>query len=337
MKPLGRYGKAAPEMSPKPNHFDYVRLEDDVIFSVCGDVHPDGYLFGYPSYRPSEDGDRQYRGTRYEKFSRSLPYGLEADYYEQSEIDHTVVKFPVDLVAEVVPGFNSFEKRDLDETRTKIVEHFEDRLDRLDVEWTLTGSRLFDFETDSSDIDFFLTSNDQGQFTEFFDELHAEADPLPEATEEWIFGNYTDQYGLPRDIVRHHVESFKKRFYTVSQFPDLGIDGDMRISFIPGHVPGTWTDYYLPDGEYDTVNDLRGTVVDVSRSYSHPRRYRVRIDDESWDGPAEIDVLTFHWMYDGSFRGGEEVVLTGDLFEAEETVYLREYGHYIAPSEVADS
>lgn len=323
-------------MNPEPNHFDYVRLEDDVIFSVCGDAQPDGYLFGYPSYRPSENGEREYRGTRYEKFSRSLPYGLEADYYEQAEIDHTVVKFPADLVSEVIPGFGPVRTSDLDDRRTKIVEFFEDRLDRLDVEWTLTGSRLFDFEIDSSDIDFFLISNDHRPFTELFDDLYEQADPLPEETDEWIMGNYTNQYGLPRDVVRPHVESFKKRFYTASQFSDLDVEGDMRISFIPGHVPGTWTDYYVPDGAYEPVSDLRGTVVDVSRSYSAPRRYRVRIDDEAVAGTPEVDVLTFHWMYDGSFRGGEEVAIAGDFFEEAATIYVREHGHCIAPSEAVE-
>lgn len=324
-------------MSTKPTHFDYVRLEDDVIFSVMGDAHPDGYLFGYPSYKPSETGERRYQNTRYEKFSRGLPYDLRAGYYEQSEIDHCIVKFPANLVSEVIKGDRPFRRGDLDERRTKIVDFFENRLNSSGVDWTLTGSHLFDFETPSSDIDFLLLSNDHRLFTEFFDELYERANPLPEATEEWVMDNYTSQYGLPSDIVRYHVESFKKRFYTVYQFPELDVEDDMRISFVPGHVPGTWTDYYVPDGDYETVSDLRGTVVDVSRAYSQPRGYRVRIDDDRLEGTTEIDVLTFHWMYDGSFRGGEEVVLTGDFFEEEATAYVRDHGHYIVPREVADS
>ncbi|MFB6176109.1 MAG: hypothetical protein ABEI99_02995 [Halobaculum sp.] len=318
------------------SHFDYVRLEDDVIFSVCGDTHPEGYLYGYPSYRPSEAGEREYRGVSYEKFPRSLSYGLDADYYERAETDHTLVKFPAELVAEVVRGYRRPELAALDEDRRRIVTYFADRLDALDAEWYLTGSRLFDFETDDSDVDFFLVADDERVFAEFFAALAEEAEPLPTETEEWVMDNYTIQYVAARPIVSYHVESFTDRFYTTAQFPDLDVDGDIRLSFIPSHVPGTWTDYSLPDGPGESVHDIRGTVVDTSRAYACPRCYRVRLDDKRVDGTPVVDLLTSHWMYDGSFDGGERVAITGDYFPADRTVYVRDYGHYVAPTAVVD-
>lgn len=304
-------------------HFDYLRDESYNFFIALGDVHhDDGTVPVLPVYAPDPDGSREYDGVRLSKTPKDGSAELAGEPYGESSVRFGALAVDPDRIEETVSPYQDAEEV-YDNMDPEAQEAYDAVRKQLDAELMTIGSDTFDVGTDGSDLDLVHL----GDYDAFADEgLDALLDGtgLEEVGEDWLEDRVTghaERYEVPESVAEYHHRSPQQR----------GFMDDLKVGFSPSHVPGSWDGAYVPgtDEEGEPI-DMEATVTDRTHADSWPRMFGV----EPVDDDHEMELVTYFWAYGGSFEEGDRVRIKGELFEDEDTLYLREPGQYAAPQEV---
>ncbi len=308
-------------------NFDYVRDDDYNFFIVLGDRHPDDHVIGLPVYTPCETGDRLYEGVRLEKAAKDGSADLAGEPYRESPVTFGALEIDTDRIVETVSPYRDRDTvlENLDDDARDVYDRVVEAVDDTD-RLMVIGSDVFDVGTDGSDLDL-VWMEEYELFADTYKDILTEEAGLQEAGEDWIeerLQGHAERYGVPEPVADYHHRHPQQRFFTE--------DSDLKVGFSPSQVPGTWHDYALPDADTDYEPfEEEVTVVNADASGYWPRTVETVTDQGD-----EHDIVTYFWAYGGSFSAGDRVAVRGDLFPADDTVYLREPGHYAAPSAVLD-
>lgn len=309
-----------------PDNFDYVQLADDSIYTIHGDRHPDGSAIGFPTYRPDPDGDREFRGLAVSRFPRNPVPVPDAAFYSTTPVDHRCYQFPTKHVKDTIQPAEATEAavQQFPLEKQELFQQVRETVETYDLDTYVAGSDLLGIANDSSDLDILVLGDDLDfpVYQELYQELQGQdgltAPPLD-------IDQYTDKiqerYGVPEPVARFHAVRDRKKL--------ASSDGEIDIDIVPSQRPGTWTDYHLPEtGDVSFPVEIEGVVTDDSRSQFVPLGYT--LDTEF----GELDVVSYSYIW-RTLTEGDEVSVTGDMFPAGNTVYMRDHSHFIAPAELA--
>lgn len=318
------------------DNFDYIRHRQGPILIVSGDVHADNTIFALPCYIPDPNGDRIYKTEHYSRFPRIAAQWFRVGESRPSPVDHNIIEVPRKEVAEKAPVNKQVDETRLGEQRTNILRHFKPQLDALEAKWTITGSHQFGLPTESSDLDILIQTDKREDHDRFISELNksAEGSNLTEIL-EYIKKREMKRFSLSSRAVDYHLQSKRESLFTTADFPEINCDKEVLISFLSSQIAGTWTDFPLPRsmGCSVPVTNVSAQIVEDDQSHALPRKYKVEIQEttDDFSRGAEIDLLTYHWIYCKSFNQNDLIRISGDYFADNNIIYVRNHSHRLIP------
>jgi len=307
---------------PTFENFDHVRLSDGRIFAIIDDVFHDDRIGGIPLFEPADDGDRDLAVRPAVKVPRDGSAPIKGDLYGPDPRHFMAVSFPESAIVEQVKPVADLDtiRAGMDPALSDLVGDIIAATIDIDTGIGIIGSDTYGLRYPDSDMDVLVA----GATRDSLIETHQAAiegtvlERFPRDRMDPKVSKYAEAFGIPEDVSVDHVGQPERR--------TVWSDGDMKVSFIPGQRPGTWTDHHVPthDAASTPVTDLTGTVVGTDHSVHRPREYVI----ETGEGDR-LSVLSHYFVFCGSFQEGDRVRVTGDLFTDADTIYCREQGHYI--------
>lgn len=298
---------------------DFLETPEGLLFGVKGILHPDDRVIAFLRYIPTEGGEREREGTRYEKI-----YPLESRFeylrenhpkylYHSNRLDREIQAVPIGSVENAYRP----EKRladlikkegDLTSLELSAVELSEKIIDQAHVESEkvgVTGSLLVGLPTKGSDIDLVIYGEEEGRKVySALEEIRSSDEQVSAYDMEGAMRIAEFRWGKTK-FPLGELAGIEKEKVLHGMFQ--GRDFFIRLVKDQEDVPFDYEDFaYFDSGEAE----IEGIISDDADSIFTPNHYTVEKCQTLVGGVRDIKEIV-------SFRGRfAEQVSQGDKIEA---------------------
>lgn len=322
------------KLAPTMDNYDYIQHTQGPIYTVVGDNHPSDAIFAFPCFIPDPNGKREFQGENYRRLPRIAAQWLRVGSSSPSSIDHNVVKIPSDEIAKRYSSNKPITDGKLHPRAEKLREFFADILDKFPCNWSIVGSDRVGLSTRSSDLDILVQTRKREAFERIMTHLQRLRDGSPPKNIlNFIKRREIKRFGLSKAEMELHLTPKRRQLYMSNDFPNLDLQGDRLISFLPSQPVGSWSNFPLPDSRETPIflDQIPANIHSIDKSHAMPRLFEVIVQEEikMISSGTRIDVITYHWPYSLSFDCKDEILISGDYFPENNVIYVRFPNHNI--------
>lgn len=242
--------------------------------------------------------------------------------YRPDPVEEGVYRFPPELVRSHIKPRERTDAavEGLGSDIETIYQEIADVIEQQGAEPALLGSQLLGMETDDSDIDIAVFS-DEDVLDAIYEEMEGREEVEMATLEHHhtVSSTYTEQ-------VRYGTREVSMECDISKEGQQLIFDGT-TVDLLQVHDE-VFTDYSLPSwsDDWDRIEDVSVTVTDAGQGHYTPAVYEIEVDDEGYD------LVSFLPTFTNSLEKGDAVAVTGCLYKDRDTIYLVDEDDYVTAS-----